>query len=49
MRGARLDAPGTLHHIVVRGIEQRNLLDDDRHRDNTRHFPASVSRQMHSL
>ncbi|NTU49876.1 MAG: transposase, partial [Desulfobulbaceae bacterium] len=21
-RGARLDAPGTLHHVMIRGIEQ---------------------------
>ncbi|NTU98118.1 MAG: transposase, partial [Chlorobiaceae bacterium] len=20
-RGARLDAPGTLHHVIIRGIE----------------------------
>jgi len=28
-RGARLDAPGTLHHAIVRGIERRNIVDDD--------------------
>jgi len=22
-RQARLDAPGTLHHVIIRGIEQR--------------------------
>lgn len=28
-RQARLDAPGTLHHVIVRGIERRMLVDDD--------------------
>jgi len=32
-RGARLDAPGTLHHVMVRGIEGNQIVtdDDDRH------------------
>lgn len=28
-RQARLDAPGTLHHVIVRGIEKRNIVGDD--------------------
>ena len=28
-RGPRLDAPGTLHHVIVRGIERRRIVDDD--------------------
>ena len=28
-RGPRLDAPGTLHHVIVRGIEKRKIVDDD--------------------
>ena len=28
-REARLDAPGALHHIVVRGIERRKIFRDD--------------------
>jgi len=24
-RGARLDAPGVLHHVMVRGIERRTI------------------------
>jgi putative transposase len=31
-RGARLDTPGTLHHVIVRGIERCNIVDDDRDR-----------------
>ena len=27
-RQARLDSPGTLHHIIVRGIEKRRIVDD---------------------
>jgi len=27
-RGARLDAPGTLHHVMVRGIEKRSIVND---------------------
>ena len=33
-RGPRLDAPGVLHHVMVRGIERRPLFRDDRDRDD---------------
>ena len=33
-RHARLDAPGTLHHVIVRGIERRQIVRDDCDRDN---------------
>jgi hypothetical protein len=29
-RGPRLDATGTLHHVIVRGIEKRVIADDDK-------------------
>jgi len=29
LRQARLDAPGTLHHVIVRGIERRRIVDDE--------------------
>ena len=32
-RKARIDAPGALHHIIVRGIEQCQIFRDDRDRD----------------
>jgi REP element-mobilizing transposase RayT len=32
-RKARIDAPGALHHIIIRGIEQRTIFRDDRDRD----------------
>jgi putative transposase len=28
-RNARIDAPGALHHIIVRGIERRKIFRDD--------------------
>jgi len=33
-RKARLDAPGTLHHIIIRGIEHNKLVDDDKDQRN---------------
>jgi len=33
-RQARLDAPGTLHHVMVRGIEKRRIVDDQEDRQN---------------
>ncbi len=33
-RHARLDAPGTLHHIIIRGIEGRRIVDDRKDRRN---------------
>ena len=33
-RCPRLDAPGTLHHIIVRGIERRKIVDNDKDREN---------------
>jgi len=32
-RGARLDAPGTLHHVMVRGIEGKGIVMDDDDRE----------------
>jgi REP element-mobilizing transposase RayT len=31
-RQARLDAPGTLHHVIVRGIERRKIVNSDQDR-----------------
>jgi hypothetical protein len=33
-RQARLDAPGILHHVIVRGIEKHRIVDDKVDRDN---------------
>lgn len=34
-RAARLDTPGTLHHVILRGIERRQIVNDV---DDRRHF-----------
>ena len=33
-RRSRIDAPGALHHIIVRGIERKPIFKDDADRDN---------------
>jgi len=38
-RQARLDAPGTLHHVMIRGIERRRIVDDEPDR---RQFVARI-------
>jgi len=32
-RQARLDAPGTLHRVMIRGIEGANIFGDDKDRE----------------
>ena len=44
-RGARLDAPGTLHHVIVRGIERRRIVNDDKDRDNFFSRLGAVARE----
>jgi putative transposase len=33
-RVARLDTPGLLHHVMIRGIERRKIFHDDKDREN---------------
>ena len=33
-RQSRIDAPGALHHIIIRGIEKKQIFKDDADRDN---------------
>jgi putative transposase len=33
-RQARIDAPGVLHHVIIRGIERRKIFRDTQDRDN---------------
>lgn len=40
-RQARLDAPGVMHHIMIRGIERRNIFRDDTDREE---FLARLAR-----
>ena len=32
-RGPRLDTPGTLHHVMIRGIERGSIVRDDKDRE----------------
>ena len=32
-RQARLDASGTLHHVIIRGIEKRRIVDNQKDRE----------------
>ncbi len=43
-RQARLDAPGTLHHIIIRGIERRRIVDD---RNDRKNFMDRLERVVH--
>lgn len=42
-RAARLDAPGAVHHIIIRGIERRNIFRDDQDREE---FLARLGRLL---
>jgi len=33
-RGPRLDAPGTLHHVIVRGIERSKIFESDKDKED---------------
>ena len=33
-RQARPDAPGALHHVIIKGIERRNIVNNDQDREN---------------
>jgi putative transposase len=33
-RGPRLDTPGTLHHVIIRGIEKRKIVSHDTDRED---------------
>ena len=33
-RGPRLDAPGALHHVIVRGLDRQSIFRDDRDRED---------------
>ncbi|MBT8490182.1 MAG: hypothetical protein KJN62_03960 [Deltaproteobacteria bacterium] len=33
-RLARLDTPGVLHHVIIRGIERREIFSNDTDRDD---------------
>lgn len=47
-RQSRLDAPGALHHIIVRGIERQKIFRDDADRDNFLERLGSVLIDTHT-
>ena len=42
-RSARLDAPGALYHIIIRGIERRQIFKDNNDRED---FPARLEKLL---
>jgi REP element-mobilizing transposase RayT len=47
-RKARIDAPGALHHVMIRGIERLKIFWDDIDRDNFVHRLGEVISQTHT-
>jgi putative transposase len=45
-RQARLDTPGTLHHVIVRGIERRAIVTDE---EDRRQFVERLGRLAREL
>ncbi len=44
-RQARLDAPGTLHHVMIRGIERKPIFRDDQDRQDIVTRLGNLSKQ----
>ena len=42
-RTARLDTPGLLHHIMIRGIERRRIFNDNKDRERGRWFQNNLT------
>jgi REP element-mobilizing transposase RayT len=47
-RGPRLDAPGTLQHVIVRGIERRRIVDDDQDRERLLTRLGDLAQETHT-
>ena len=45
-RRARIDAPGALHHIVIRGIERKAVFKDDTDREDFIERHSSLLQEM---
>jgi len=45
-RQARIDAPGALHHILIRGIKQREIFEDDKDRSDRCDYAPTSSRAV---
>jgi hypothetical protein len=42
-RQARLDAPGTLYPVIIRGIERKEIVKDDHNRQNFVYRMVTIS------
>ncbi|MCJ8501925.1 transposase [Desulfatitalea alkaliphila] len=47
-RKARIDAPGALHHIIVRGIARQKIFDDDADRDAFLERLGAIIQESHT-
>jgi hypothetical protein len=45
-RQARIDAPGALHHIIVRGIERKKIFRDDKDRNDFLENIGAISKEI---
>ena len=45
-RQSRIDAPGALHHVMIRGIERREIFQDDKVRESFLDQLASVAKEL---
>ena len=43
---ARRQAPGALHHILIRGIEQRGIFEDDKDREDFLEWLSRLLQEM---
>ena len=45
-RQARLDAPGTLHRVMIRGIKRAPIFEDDKDREHSLSLVGEIAEAM---
>ena len=48
-RQARLDTPGTLHHVMIRGIERKRIFREDEDREDFVSRLRSLSKETREM
>ena len=48
-RKSRIDVPGALHHVIVRGIERQRIFRDDVDRDNFLHRLGTILSELNNV
>jgi hypothetical protein len=48
-RQARLDAPGTRHHVIIRRIEHKEIVKDDHDRQNSVYRMGTIALETGTL